>query len=168
MAGFGAAHDGVKTVPDGGTEVTRLVGMTLVVTIVMLAWGSPATGADMASQAKRELQTAIAHAKEGARADTIAKIELQLHYVVNCIEGKSGKSYFTDSGDVCERIKGNGLLADLKDSGMAGAHALPYAEIANQVALWGLAQGMAKNIAGAKAAAEMAKLVLEQAQVNFK
>ena len=142
--------------------------MMLVVTIVMLAWGSTAFGADMTSQAKRGLQMAIAHAKEAARATTIANIELQLHYVVNCIEGRSGKNYFADSGDVCEGIKGNGLLADLKDSGMAGAHALPYVEIANQVALGGLAQGMAKNIAGAKASAEMTKLVLEQAVANFK
>jgi hypothetical protein len=122
----------------------------------------------MANQARRELQTAIAHAKEGARAGSITNIELHLHHVVNCIEGKSGKNYFQDSGDVCEGIRGNGLFADLKDSSMAGAHALPYAEIANQVALWGLGQGMAKNIAGAKAAAEMTKLVLEQAEANFK
>ncbi len=146
----------------------RLIGMVLILAMMMLAWGSAASGADMASQAKRELRTAIGHAKEAARATTIANIELHLHYVVNCIEGKSGKNYFQDSGDVCEGIKGNGLLADLKDSGMAGAHALPYVEIANQVALGGLAQGMAKNIAGAKAAAEMTKLILDQAEANFK
>ena len=146
----------------------RFVGMVLVVTALALTGASAVIGADMSNQAKRGLQTALAHAKEGARADSISKIELQLHYVVNCIEGKSGKNYFADSGDVCDAIKGNGLLADLKDAGMAGAHALPYAEIANQVALWGLGQGMAKNIGGAKAAAQMAKLILEQAQENFK
>jgi len=146
----------------------RPVGAMLVLMTVMLAWGSVASGADMANQARRELQTAIAHAKEGARAGSITNIELHLHHVVNCIEGKSGKNYFQDSGDVCEGIRGNGLFADLKDSGMAGAHALPYAEIANQVALWGLGQGMAKNVAGAKAAAEMTQLVLVQAEANFK
>lgn len=122
----------------------------------------------MTNQATRELRTATTHAGLAARQDSIAQMELHLHHVVNCLEGRSGKNYFKESGDVCEGIKGNGLLADLKDSSMAGAHALPYAEIANQVALWGLAQGMAKNIAGAKAAGQITKLVLEQAKANFK
>lgn len=146
----------------------RLVVLMLAVMIAGLAWTSAVLGANMTSQAQRELQTATTHAGLAARQGTIAQIELHLHHVVNCIEGKAGKDYFKDSGDVCEGIKGNGLQADLKDSGMAGAHALPYAEIANQVALWGLAQGMAKNIAGAKAAARVTKLVLDQAKANFK
>ena len=146
----------------------RLARIMLVTAMVSLALASAVLGANMTSQAQRELQTATTHAGLAARQGTIAQIELHLHHVVNCLEGKSGKNYFKESGDVCEGIKGNGLLADLKDSGMAGGHALPYAEIANQVALWGLSQGMAKNIAGAKAAAQVAKLVLGQSKANFK
>ena len=146
----------------------RLFGMMLVVVFAGLMLVSGVLGASMVNQATRELGTATTHAGLAARQDAIAQIELHLHRVVNCIEGKSGKNYFKESGDVCEGIKGNGLLADLKDSGMAGAHALPYAEIADQVALWGIAQGMAKNIAGAKAAGDATRRILELAKANFK
>lgn len=127
-----------------------------------------ALGAVMTSQATKELDTAIFHAKAGAGYNSITEIELHLHHVVNCIEGKSGKDYFKGSGDVCEGIKGNGLLADLKDSGMAGAHALPYVEIANSVALWGLAQSMNKDVGRAKIAAQVTATILAQAKANFK
>jgi len=145
----------------------RVFGTVLIIMLALITWGSAALGADMSNQAKRELQTAIVHAKNAAGASTTANIELHLHHVVNCIEGKTGKNFFAASGDVCEGM-GNGLLADLKDAGMAGAHAIPYAEIANQVALWGLAQGMAKNVAAAKAAAEITAAALARTQANFK
>jgi hypothetical protein len=144
----------------------RVLGAVLVV-LAIIAWGPGALGADMMNAAKRELQTATTHARNAAAASTTANIELHLHHVINCLEGKSGKNFFAASGDVCEGM-GNGLFKDLKDSGMAGAHALPYAEVANQIALWGLAQGMAKNVAAAKAAAEMTALALEKTQANFK
>jgi hypothetical protein len=130
-------------------------------------WPSAVQGADMTNAAKRELQTALVHARNAAAASTTANIELHLHHVVNCLEGKDGKNFFAASGDVCEGM-GNGLFKDLKDAGMAGAHALPYAEVANQNALWGLGQGMAKNVAGAKAAAELTVVALQRTEANFK
>jgi hypothetical protein len=87
--------------------------------------------------------------------------------VINCIEGKGGKNYFAGSGDVCEGM-GKGLLADLQAAGMAGGHALPYVEIAQSVSLWGLSQGMRKDLARAKAGAEIAQSALAQAKANFK
>ena len=126
-----------------------------------------ALAAEMTSAAKKELDTAIFHANLAAGYNNTKEIELHLHHVVNCIEGKNGKNYFKASGDVCAGM-GNGLLADLKDSGMAGAHALPYVEIGSTVALWGISKGMANDVGRAKAAAQMAKLILDQAKANFK
>lgn len=145
----------------------RYSGVMLILAAAALALTSAALGADMTNAARRQLDTAITHAGLAAGYNTIPEIELHLHHAVNCIEGKSGKGYFKGSGDVCEGM-GRGLLADLKDAGMAGAHAAPYAEIGDQVALWGIAKTMAKDAGRAKAAAQMAKLVLEQAKVNFK
>lgn len=145
----------------------RMSGIVMILVVAALVLTSAALGADMTNAARRELDTAITHAGLAAGYKTTAEIELHLHHAVNCIEGKSGKNYFKASGDVCEGM-GNGLLADLKDAGMAGAHAAPYAEIGNQVALWGIAQGMAKDVGRAQAAAQMAKLVLEKAKANFK
>ncbi len=145
----------------------RVFGIIAVLAVAALALTSATLGAEMTSAARRQLDTAITHAGAAAGYNTIPEIELHLHHVVNCIEGKSGKGYFKESGDVCEGM-GRGLLADLKDAGMAGAHAAPYAEIGDQVALWGIAKTMAKDVGRAKAAAEMAKLVLEQAKKNFK
>ncbi len=145
----------------------RLSGIVVMLVVAALLVPFAALGADMTSAARRELDTAITHAGFAAGYSNTAEIELHLHHAVNCIEGKSGKNYFKGSGDVCEGM-GNGILADLKDAGMAGAHAAPYAEIGNQVALWGIAKTMAKDAGRAKAAAQMAKLVLEQAKANFK
>jgi hypothetical protein len=143
-------------------------GAVLVLAVIVAAlFVASARAADMTSAAKKELDTAIFHANAAAGYNTTKEIELHLHHVVNCLEGKNGKNYFTPSGDVCQGM-GSGIFADLKDSGMAGAHALPYAEIADQVALWGISKGMANDVGRAKAAAQMAKLVLEQAKANFK
>ncbi|HEV8340483.1 MAG TPA: hypothetical protein VGR25_12640 [bacterium] len=145
----------------------RVLGILTMLAAATLALTSATLGADMTNAARRQLDTAITHAGLAAGYNSIPEVELHLHHVVNCIEGKSGKNYFKGSGDVCEGM-GRGLLADLKDAGMAGAHAAPYAEIGNQVALWGIAKTMAKDVGRAKAAAQMAKLVLEQAKANFK
>ncbi len=167
MTGFSPREEVHRLFPRRGDGGMRPFSLMLVVVMMALALTSAALGADMTNAARRELQTAITHAGNAAGYNAVAEIELHLHHVVNCIEGNAGKNYFKASGDVCEGM-GNGLVADLKDSGKAGARALPYVEIGNQVALWGLAQGMAKDVARAKAAAKMTKLILEQAKANFK
>ena len=139
----------------------------LIAVALLVASGSVPAAEMMSGAATKELDTAIAHAKNAAGASSTAQVELHLHHVVNCLEGKNGKNYFKPSGDVCEG-QGNGIFADLKDSGMPGAHALPYAEIGNQVALWGISKGMANDVGRAKAAAQMAKLILDQSKANFK
>ncbi len=145
----------------------RLIGLIAVVALVALVSTSATLGADMTGAAKKELQTAQTHAGFAAGYDTAAEVELHLHHVVNCLEGASGKNFKKEAGNVCEG-QGNGIFADLKDSAMPGAHALPYAEIANQVAIWGIQQVMAKDLGRAKAAASAAKSILQQAQDNFK
>ncbi len=145
----------------------RLTGLMLVVALVALVSASTTMGADMTGAAKTQLKTAVTQAGFAARYDTVDKIELALHHVVNCLEGASGKNYNEQSGNVCKG-QGAGIFADLKDSGMPGAHALPFAEIADQVANWGIAQTMAKDLGRAQAAATVAKAVLQQAQANFK
>lgn len=142
------------------------MGVFVAVVVLLVGVGS-APGAEMSAAATRQLDTAIAHAKNAAGSSATAQIELHLHHVVNCIEGKEGKDYFAASGDVCEGM-GQGILKDLQASGMAGGHALPYVEIAQSVALWGLAQGMQKDVARAKAAAEVTERVLVQAKASFK
>ena len=144
----------------------RLSVLALAVAVATV-FVTSALAAEMTSAAKKELDTAIFHANLAAGYNNTKEIELHLHHVVNCLEGKNGKNYFKPSGDVCEG-QGNGIFADLKDSGMAGAHALPYAEIGDQVALWGISKGMANDVGRAKAAAQMAKLILDQAKANFK
>jgi len=139
----------------------------LVAGLVALVAVSTTLGADMTNAAKTEFTTALTHAGFAAQYNTIAEVELHLHHVVNCLEWTSGKNFNQQAGNVCQG-QGNGIFADLKDSGMAGAHALPYAEIADQVANWGIQQTMAKDIGRAKAAATAAKAVIQLAIDNFK
>lgn len=134
---------------------------------LVLALAAGAMGAMMSGPADRQLDTAITHAGLAARQTAVAQVELHLHHVLNCIEGKDGKNYFAGSGDVCEGM-GRGLLADLGAAGMAGGNALPFVEIAQSVALWGISQGMRPDLARARAAAELAQLSLQRAKANFK
>src|SRR3970040_2704182 len=113
----------------------RLSVLALAVAVATV-FVTSALAAEMTSAAKKELDTAIFHANAAAGYNNTKQIELHLHHVVNCIEGKDGKNYFAASGDVCEGM-GNGLLKDLQASGMAGGHALPYVELAQSVSLWG-------------------------------
>ncbi len=145
----------------------RPIGLMLVAGLVALVAVSTTLGADMTNAAKTEFTTALTHAGFAAQYNTIAEVELHLHHVVNCLEWTSGKNFNQQAGNVCQG-QGNGIFADLKDSGMAGAHALPYAEIADQVANWGIQQTMAKDIGRAKAAATAAKAVIQLAIDNFK
>jgi hypothetical protein len=142
-------------------------GVILALALVLAAAGAAPAAQMMNEAVTKQLDTAIAHAKNAAGASTTAQVELHLHHVINCIEGKDGKNYFTGSGDVCQGM-GQGLLKDLQAAGMAGGHALPYVEIAGSVALWGLSQGMRKDLARAKIAAEVAQSTLVQAKANFK
>ncbi len=141
--------------------------MYVMILCLVLTLGGTTSGAMMSGPADQELQTAITHAGLAARQTTVAQIELHLHHVINCIEGKEGKDYFAGSGDVCQGM-GRGLLADLNAAGMAGGHALPYVEIAQSVAVWGIAQGMRKDVARARAAADLAQAALQRAKANFK
>ncbi len=145
----------------------RPIGLMLVVGVVALGAALPTLGADMMNAAKTELNTALTHAGFAAQYDAVAEVELHLHHVVNCLEGASGKNFNQQAGNVCQG-QGNGIFADLKDSGMAGAHALPYAEIADQVANWGIQQTMTKDLGRAKAAATAAKAIIQLAVDNFK
>ncbi len=144
----------------------RLIGLIIVASLVALST-SATLGADMMGAAKKEFKTAQTHAGFAAGYNTIALVELHLHHVVNCLEGPQGKNFYAPSGNVCQG-QGAGIFQDLKDSGMAGAHALPYAEIADQIAIWGIQQTMAKDLGRAKAAADAAKSILQSAQKNFK
>ncbi len=142
-------------------------GLVMGLVLVMAVGGAAPAAEMMSKAAEQQLQTAITHAGAAAGYNSTAQIELHLHYVVNCIEGKSGKDYFAGSGDVCQGM-GKGLLTDLQSSGMVGAHALPYVEIAQTVALWGIAQGMRKDVARAKAAAQVTKAALERSRASLK
>jgi hypothetical protein len=145
----------------------RLIGLIAVAALVALLSTSATVGADMRGAAKKELQTAQTHAGFAAKYNTVVEVELHLHHVVNCLEGPQGKNFDAPSKNVCEG-QGAGIFQDLKDSGMAGAHALPYAELADQVAIWGIQQTMAKDLGRARAAANVAMSTLQLTQKNFK
>ncbi|HXF82982.1 MAG TPA: hypothetical protein VNN19_09555 [bacterium] len=143
-------------------RIVRWMAIPVVLVVAVAAYG-----AMMEGPADRELATATTHAKLAATQSTLAATEQHLHHVLNCIEGKDGKNYLPSSGDPCQGM-GKGLLADLQGAGMAGGHALPYVEIAQSVATWGIAQGMRKDFARAKAAAQLTQTALERATANFK
>ena len=57
-------------------------------------------------------QTAMKHADMAANAKSVKEIQMHLHHILNCLEGKSGKEYDASFGDPCN---GTGALEMLKE-----------------------------------------------------
>jgi|SRR5690242_14407124 len=56
-------------------------------------------------------QTAMKHAEMAVNAKSLKEVQMHLHHVLNCLEGKSGKDYNASFGDPCN---GHGALETLK------------------------------------------------------
>lgn len=56
-------------------------------------------------------QTAIQHAEYSSKGTTLKEVQLHLHHVLNCLEGKAGKDFDASFGNPCQ---GEGALDDLK------------------------------------------------------
>ncbi|MGN6604131.1 MAG: hypothetical protein ACTHK8_16865 [Ginsengibacter sp.] len=75
---------------------------------VIPASSTPAT----IHQPSDPFQTAAKHAEMAVNAKSVKEIQMHLHHVLNCLEGKSGKDYNASFGDPCN---GQGALATLKN-----------------------------------------------------
>ena len=81
---------------------------------ILLLAGSTAMAPALAG-AKQEFATAIDHSGYAAKADSLDKVHLHLHHVINCIEGPDGADFDASAGDPCKG-QGNGLLNDMDSS----------------------------------------------------
>lgn len=124
----------------------RIVIACFIVIASVLVYTVPRAGAAMmASDVKKELQTAIFHSSELAqRGDAVAAAKLHLQHVINCLEGPAGANYKAAAGFPCQD-QGSGIIPDLKNAVAkntpGAARALKEANIAWTVAV----QGIAKN-----------------------
>ncbi|MDR7481828.1 MAG: hypothetical protein QN183_10365 [Armatimonadota bacterium] len=101
-------------------------------------------------RARQQLTTAKTHAGFAAGAGTLSGVQQHTGHAVNCLVGRADRRYDQKWGDVCQG-QGNGVLADLKAAGAAGAGALKIAEEATKVGVETLgATGLAAAQAGAK------------------
>ena len=64
------------------------------------------------SQLDDPYHTAIQHALYAEKAGTIKEIQMHLHHVLNCLEGKTGKDFDASFGNPCQ---GQGALETLKE-----------------------------------------------------
>jgi len=62
-------------------------------------------------QPQDPFQTAMKHAEMAVNAKSLKEVQMHLHHVLNCLEGKSGKDYNASFGDPCN---GHGALETLK------------------------------------------------------
>lgn len=62
---------------------------------------------------KRQLQTAVFHAKNAASQGAVSSAVLHLGHALNCIEGPKGANFDASWGHVCEG-QGQGILVDLQ------------------------------------------------------
>ena len=63
------------------------------------------------SQPQDPFQTAMKHAEMAVNATSLKEVQMHLHHVLNCLEGKSGKDFNASFGDPCN---GKGALETLK------------------------------------------------------
>lgn len=129
--------------------------------VAALAIGTAgAFAAEMGMMAATQMKTAITHAKLAQQYDSVKTVKEHLQHVVNCIEGSKGAMFKAMGGNPCQG-QGNGLLADAKGSGDKYAGAVPWIELANDIAATGL---KAATLAKAKAAGWAAQQTLEHAE----
>lgn len=128
--------------------------------VAALGVATAALAADMGMMAASQMKTAIDRAKLAQKGDSLKAVKESLQEVVNCIEGPKGAMFKAMDAMGKAQCKGNGLLADAKDAGSKWAGALPWIELANDIAAVGL---KAESTAKAKAAGWAAQATLEHA-----
>ncbi len=89
-------------------------------------------------QAKKELDTAIYHAKASVDSGSADTMKAHLHHAINCIEGSEGKNFDSSELNPCKG-QGNGIIPDLKAAGSPGANALQHVQEADNIAVSSLA-----------------------------
>lgn len=119
--------------------------------------GSVAFSAEVGMLAAHQLQTALDQSKLAQEANTLATVKVNLQHVINCIEGPKGAMFNAGGGNPCQG-QGNGILADMKESGSQYADAIPWVETAGEIAEVGL---HADTVARARAAAWATHATLE-------
>lgn len=128
--------------------------------VAALALATTALAADMGMMAASQMKTAIDRAKLAQKGADLKSVKESLQEVVNCIEGPKGMMFKAMDAMGKAQCKGNGLLADAKGAGSKWAGAVPWIELANDIAAVGL---KAENTGKAKAAAWAAQATLEHA-----
>ena len=141
-----------------------LAGVALVVLpLSALAWyhTAPAqpAAASSADAVKRQLQTAVFHAKNAASQGAISSAVLHLGHALNCVEGPKGANFDASWGNVCEG-QGQGIAVDLQGLPQARQVRL-LVEAADALALAGVKSGdLAATRNAAKGVAALLELVL--------
>ncbi len=129
--------------------------------VVVLAVGTAgAFAAEMGMMAATQMKTAITHARFAQQYDGIKTVKEHLQHVVNCIEGPKGGMFKAMGGNPCQG-QGNGLLADARGAGGKYAGAVPWIEMANDIAAAGLKSA---TLGKTKAAGWAAQQTLEHAE----
>ncbi len=128
--------------------------------VAALSVATVAFAADMGMMAASQMKTAIDKAKLAQKGGDLKTVKESLQEVVNCIEGPKGAMFKAMDAMGKAQCKGNGLLADARDAGSKWAGAVPWIELANDIAAVGL---KAESTAKAKAAGWAAQATLEHA-----
>ncbi len=151
---------------DEEPELMRLIGLLHVVGPAALVSASPTLSADMMSTAKTELTTALTHgitraARHSRRGGTPSPPRGELPRGLVWQELQSAGR---------ERLSGTGERHFRRPQGFwhGGSPHDALAEIADQIANWGIEQTMATDIGRAQAAATAAEAVIQLAIDNLK
>ncbi len=128
--------------------------------VAALVVATAAFAAEVGMMAASQMKTAIDRAKLAQKGADLKSVKESLQEVVNCIEGPKGAMFKAMDAMGKAQCKGNGLLADAKGAGGKYTAAVPWIELANDIAAVGL---KAETTAKAKAAGWAAQATLEHA-----
>ncbi len=91
---------------------TGLPARVLAITAVLVFSSALLAAAPRkAMKGSRPYMTAIAHARFAVNSTTVKMIQMHLHHVMNCLEGKHGEDFDLAAGNPCD---GHGALETLK------------------------------------------------------
>jgi len=83
----------------------------LITSVSLLLAMFGANAAYASNNAQKEISTAITHAGYAEKVQTVDKVHLHLHHVINCLVGTQGVGFDKQAGDPCLGM-GNGAIKD--------------------------------------------------------
>jgi hypothetical protein len=141
-----------------GMRTRSLIVALLVAAVALVSTMTFAANMTPEASVAEQWKYALDQAKEAQKMMAMNDVKTNLQRVINCLEGPQGPNHDNAVSDKCSSM-GKGMMVDAKAAGGKYVKAMPWFELATDVALIGK---RATTMEKTKAAAWATQKVLEQ------